>query len=108
MRNFIEKLKDILYDGIDYILIIGIIAVIAFTINWKLNGIFAVADVDELYSQSSDTNESTEDKDKSKKYPAMKMKLIQLKRKRMKNTQPLMKIKLKKLPMKLRIIMKTM
>lgn len=64
MRNFIEKLKDILYDGIDYILIIGIIAVIAFTINWKLNGIFAVADVDELYSQSSDTNESTEDKDK--------------------------------------------
>jgi hypothetical protein len=64
MRNFIEKLKDILYDGIDYILIIGIIAVIAFTINWKLNGIFAVADVDELYSQSSDTNKSTEDKDK--------------------------------------------
>jgi len=67
MRNFIEKLKDILYDGIDYILIIGIIAVIAFTINWKLNGIFAVADVDELYSQSSDTNESTEDKDKIEK-----------------------------------------
>lgn len=64
MRNFIEKLKDILYDGIDYILIIGIIAVVAFTINWKLNGIFAVSDVDELYSQSSDTNESTEDKDK--------------------------------------------
>lgn len=67
MRNFIEKLKDILYDGIDYILIIGIIAAIAFTINWKLNGIFAVSDVDELYSQSSDTNESTEDKDKIEK-----------------------------------------
>ncbi|MFS8541218.1 MAG: hypothetical protein LOD89_03925 [Tissierellales bacterium] len=64
MRNFIEKLKDILYDGIDYILIIGIIAAIAFTINWKLNGIFAVADVDELYAQSSGSEESSDRNEK--------------------------------------------
>ncbi len=64
MRNFIEKFKDILYDGIDYILIIGIIAAIAFTINWKLNGIFAVSDVKELYAQSSGSEESSDRNEK--------------------------------------------
>jgi len=65
MRNFIEKLKDILYDGIDYILIIGIIAAIALTINSKLNGIFAVSDVEELYSESSEVEKSLEENDKT-------------------------------------------
>ena len=41
MKNFFEKLKDFIYDGIDYIMIIGVIAIVALIINWRLNGLFA-------------------------------------------------------------------
>lgn len=59
MKDFLEKVKDILYDGIDYIIMIGIIAAIAFIINWKLDRLFTISDVNELYAEAS---ESTEEK----------------------------------------------
>lgn len=59
MRSFIEKIKDILYDGIDYILMVGIIVAIAFIINWKIDGLFAISDVNELHAQSSEASEES-------------------------------------------------
>lgn len=41
MKSFFEKAKDILYDGIDYIMMIIIIVVVALVINWRLDGLFA-------------------------------------------------------------------
>ena len=64
MKNLLEKIKDILYDGIDYILMIGIAVAIALTINWKLDGLFAISTIDELQAQSLETvEESTEDEE---------------------------------------------
>lgn len=41
MKKFFEWLKDILYDAIDYIMIIGIIAAVVFIIGWRLDLLFA-------------------------------------------------------------------
>lgn len=41
MKSFFEKIKDILYDGTEYILMIAIIAVVALIINWRIGGLFA-------------------------------------------------------------------
>lgn len=42
MKDFVDKIKDILYDGTEYIIMIAIIAVVAFVINWRLDGLFAM------------------------------------------------------------------
>ena len=42
MKDFLDKIKDILYDGTEYILMIAIIAVVALVINWRLDGLFAM------------------------------------------------------------------
>jgi len=42
MKNFIEKLKDFLYDGIDYMLIFVIVIAVAGIIGWRLDILFAV------------------------------------------------------------------
>lgn len=41
MRNFLEGLKDMLYDSIDYIIMIGIIGIVVFVIGWRLDLLFA-------------------------------------------------------------------
>lgn len=41
MKDFIEKLKDIIYDGIDYIIMALVIAAVVLVINWRLGGLFA-------------------------------------------------------------------
>jgi len=41
VKDFIEKLKDIIYDGIDYIIMALVIAAVVLVINWRLGGLFA-------------------------------------------------------------------
>lgn len=41
MTNFIEKIKDFLYDAIDYVLILVIIVGVAAIIGWRLDILFA-------------------------------------------------------------------
>lgn len=41
MKRLLEWLKDILYDSIDYIIMIGIIGVVVFIIGWRLDLLFA-------------------------------------------------------------------
>lgn len=41
MNTFIEKLKDFLYDSIDYVIIIAIIVSVVFIIGWRLDILFA-------------------------------------------------------------------
>lgn len=40
MDNFWEKLKDILYDGTDYIIMIITIVIVVVIINWRVGGLF--------------------------------------------------------------------
>ncbi|TJX65162.1 endolytic transglycosylase MltG [Soehngenia saccharolytica] len=47
MKPF-DKLKDILYDSIDYIIMIGIVAVVILVIGWRLDILFTDSDVSEL------------------------------------------------------------
>lgn len=41
MNSFIEKLKDFIYDSIDYLIIIAIIISVVFVIGWRLDILFA-------------------------------------------------------------------
>ncbi len=41
MKNFLEGIKDMLYDSIDYIIMIGIIGIVVFVIGWRLDLLFA-------------------------------------------------------------------
>lgn len=41
MKTFIEKLKDFLYDSIDYVIIIAIIVGVVAVIGWRLDVLFA-------------------------------------------------------------------
>lgn len=41
-----EKLKDILYDGIDYIMMALVVIVVVLIINWRLGGLFTNNDID--------------------------------------------------------------
>ncbi|NLJ78011.1 MAG: endolytic transglycosylase MltG [Tissierellia bacterium] len=45
MEDLLERIKDILYDGIDYIIMIAIIVVVILVINWRLGGLFAPNDI---------------------------------------------------------------
>lgn len=62
MKSFFEKLKDLLYDGVDYIMMIIVVVVVALIINWRLNGLFAKDAIDLPSNNSSQiTNESKPD-----------------------------------------------
>lgn len=41
MKKFFEVVKDILYDSIDYIIMIGIVGIVVFIIGWRLDLLFA-------------------------------------------------------------------
>ncbi len=41
MNKFLEKLKDILYDSLDYVIMIVIVAVVIGVIGWRLDVLFA-------------------------------------------------------------------
>lgn len=41
MKNFFETIKDMLYDSIDYIIMIGIIGIVVLVIGWRLDLLFA-------------------------------------------------------------------
>lgn len=47
MKNFVEKIKDFLYDATDYLLILVIIVGVAVVIGWRLDILFA-KDMDNL------------------------------------------------------------
>lgn len=75
MKDFFEKLRDLLYDSIDYIIILAVIAGVAFIINWRLGGLFAedniktsdpkenVADVDNDSDKANDTEINKDNED---------------------------------------------
>lgn len=44
----VDKLKDILYDSIDYIIMIGIVVVVILVIGWRLDILFTGSDVAEV------------------------------------------------------------
>jgi hypothetical protein len=41
LKKTLEGIKDILYDSVDYIIMIGIIGVVVFIIGWRLDLLFA-------------------------------------------------------------------
>lgn len=51
MKNFMEKLKDFLYDATDYLLILAIIIGVGAIIGWRLDILFA-KDMDKLNADS--------------------------------------------------------
>ncbi|GMG95855.1 hypothetical protein [Tepidimicrobium xylanilyticum] len=61
MKNFIEKLKDLLYDGIDYIVMVFIIVTVVLIINWRLDGLFAKDAVDDIVNKPTNEIESNLD-----------------------------------------------
>lgn len=40
MNNFIESLKDMVYEAVDYIMILGIVVVVGLIIGWRLDILF--------------------------------------------------------------------
>ena len=40
MDSFWERLKDILYDGTDYIIMLVVVLIMILIINWRLDGLF--------------------------------------------------------------------
>lgn len=67
MKNFFEGLKDILYDGIDYIMMIIVILIVALVINWRLGGLFAKDATDTLSEKPSSTIGSEDISSKNEK-----------------------------------------
>ncbi len=61
MKNFIEGIKDILYDSIDYIIMIGIIGIVVFIIGWRLDLLFA-KDALDIPSKDNIVIENNEEK----------------------------------------------
>ena len=61
LKTFIEKLKDFLYDSIDYVIIVAIIAGVVFIIGWRLDILFAKDTLDipapPIVIDDSDTDE---------------------------------------------------
>ena len=72
MKKFLEGLKDILYDGIDYILMIIVIAGVALIINWRLGGLFSKntantpPEIQETVTDNNHDDSNNEDEDKNK------------------------------------------
>lgn len=46
MDNFWDKLKDILYDGTDYIIMLITILIVVLIINWRIGGLFSKSKID--------------------------------------------------------------
>lgn len=82
MKKFFEVVKDILYDSVDYIIMIGIVGIVIFIIGWRLDLLFAkdALDIppkdivvennnnDENIDKSIDANQSSdENQDKPEK-----------------------------------------
>ncbi len=65
MKNFVEKIKDFLYDATDYVLILVIIVGVAAIIGWRLDILFA-KDMDKTGSDNDKapiTDVATDNKD---------------------------------------------
>lgn len=66
MKEFWEKLRDLLYDSTDYIIILAVIVGVVFIINWRLDGLFAkdklgTNDSDEIIENVEDDSEEVND-----------------------------------------------
>ncbi|NMB08387.1 MAG: endolytic transglycosylase MltG [Tissierellia bacterium] len=65
MDNFWEKLKDILYDGTDYIIMIITILIVVLIINWRIGGLFNRTKIDNKEKDKIETigenNDNLED-----------------------------------------------
>lgn len=59
MKNFLEKSKDILYDSIDYLIMLGIVIVVVSIIAWRLDLLF----IDQPGDIVTSTNSLAENKD---------------------------------------------
>ncbi len=59
MKRFLEGLKDFLYDGVDYIMMIGVIVVVALIINWRLGGLFAKDELNVISKNPTEAIENT-------------------------------------------------
>ncbi|MDR7870813.1 MAG: hypothetical protein RIN55_08150 [Tissierellaceae bacterium] len=64
MKTFIEKLKDFLYDSIDYLIIIAIIIGVVSVIGWRLDVLFAKDNL-ETTTPPIIVDNGTDDKDNS-------------------------------------------
>jgi hypothetical protein len=62
MKRFFEGLKDILYDGIDYIMMAVIIVIVALIINWRLGGLFAKDGLDAISKKPTVSNGEVKNK----------------------------------------------
>lgn len=62
MKKIFECIKDILYDSIDYIIIIGIIGIVVFVISWRLDLLFAKDKLDILPKDKIVVNDNIDNK----------------------------------------------
>lgn len=70
MKGFLENVKDIIYDSIDYIIMFSIIIGVVFVIGWRLDVLFANDALDiptknnvEIVDKTPPIKDSNEDKD---------------------------------------------
>lgn len=75
MKKFFEIIKDILYDSVDYIIMIGIVGIVIFIIGWRLDLLFAKDALDmppndivieDNNGENKSNEDSNSDKDNSK------------------------------------------
>lgn len=50
MKKIFESIKDLIYDSIDYLIMISIIGIVVFVIGWRINILFAEKPADEPVS----------------------------------------------------------
>lgn len=65
MKKIIEKLKDILYDGFDYVVMLGIVVAVVAVIGWRLDILFA-SDAKDIPGTTIHTAVDTPNKDNDK------------------------------------------
>ncbi len=65
MKSFWEKLKDMLYDGVDYIIMIAIVVGVILIINWRLDGLFAESNTETSPKPSETITENKSNHDDS-------------------------------------------
>jgi len=67
MKNFIEKIKDFLYDATDYVLILVIVVGVVAVIGWRLDILFAKdMDIPSEENKVVITNQDSDKKDENK------------------------------------------
>lgn len=52
MNKYIEKIKDILYDSFEYVVIAGIVVIVALIIGWRLDILFANDIAEDVHNDS--------------------------------------------------------